>query len=319
MSLARWMAPAGAGRPINYFRLKNFLAICVTAGAALSLAACSGSDNSDLFAGKGSPTYKGSGPIPKGGGRYHVGKPYKINGKKYYPKDVASYERTGTASWYGPKFHKRMTSNGEFFDMYDLTAAHTTLPLPSYVKVTNLSNGKQAVVRVNDRGPFAHNREIDLSKRTSEVLGFKGRGTVPVRVVYLGKAPLRHDGRHLAEMNKRHLKSQDWMRVASAMKYSASSTRLASNTQPAQTPEPATENRSGRIFVQAAAFSNPANAERARANLSGIGDVAITPLAAQSGMIYRVRVGPLDSERQAYEAVQQVAALGMHGATIVTD
>ena len=214
------------GRKVSLFIRPVTGAVAVA--AVLSLSGCSGQKSGqDLFAGTGSPRLPAGAPLPKGGGRYHVGNPYEINGKKFYPREVASYDKSGTASWYGPKFHRRMTSNGEWFDMNDLTAAHTTLPLPSYVKVTNLENGKQAVLRVNDRGPFAHNRLIDLSKRSAEILGVKGKGTAQVRVVYLGKAPLDHDGNHLAAMNKKHLSRGDYHRVASAMSYSSSPVMFA--------------------------------------------------------------------------------------------
>ena len=106
-------------------------------------------------------------PLRKGGGRYHVGKPYQIAGNWYYPKTNPNYERVGTASWYGPGFHGRLTANGEIFDMNSLTAAHPTMPLPSYARVTNVENDRSVIVRVNDRGPFAHDRLIDLSKRTA--------------------------------------------------------------------------------------------------------------------------------------------------------
>lgn len=295
--------------------------VIVAAIAALSVASCSGPKSSkSLFAGKGSPKLNSSGPVPKGGGRRHVGKPYEIHGKKYYPKDVASYERSGTASWYGPKFHRRMTSNGEWFDMNDLTGAHKTLPLPSYVKVTNLSNGKQAVLRLNDRGPFAHNRIIDLSKRSSEILGFKGRGTAKVRVVYLGKAPIAHDGSHLAAMNRKYLSKDHYSRVASAMNYSGSQTQFAEAqperpVQAMSVPKPV---ESGQYFVQAASFSSPDNAMRAKVSLSEIGPVDIMPVSVGERTLYRVSVGPLSSAESAEQAKYEIAERGMPGARVVT-
>ncbi len=142
----------------------------------------------------GSPRMVAEGkPVPKGGGRYVVGKPYKIAGKWYKPNLDPDYDKTGRASWYGKTFHGRQTANGEVFDMNALTAAHTTMPLPSYARVTNTHNGRSVIVRVNDRGPFHGNREIDLSKRVAELLDFKSRGTANVRVQYVGKARL--DGR----------------------------------------------------------------------------------------------------------------------------
>lgn len=108
---------------------------------------------------------------------------YKVAGKRYYPsKKVESFSQTGRASWYGPGFHGRKTSNGERFDMNTMTAAHRTLPIPSYARVTNLSNGKSMVVRINDRGPFHGNRVLDVSKAAAQKLGFIDKGTAHVRV-----------------------------------------------------------------------------------------------------------------------------------------
>lgn len=132
-------------------------------------------------------------PVPKGGGRYQVGKPYQIAGKWYYPKEDAAYDRTGVASWYGDGFHGRLTANGEVYDSGALSAAHPTLPLPSYARVTNLSNGRSVMVRINDRGPYHQNRIMDLSDKVADMLGFRDRGLANVRVQYVGRA--RIDGR----------------------------------------------------------------------------------------------------------------------------
>jgi rare lipoprotein A len=132
-------------------------------------------------------------PAPKGGGHFKIGQPYEINGVQFTPKEDSAYVREGVASWYGALFHGRRTSNGEIFDMERLSAAHPTLPLPVYVEVTNLDNGRSAMVRVNDRGPFRKKRLIDLSERTAEVLGFKRAGTAKVRVRFLRNAGLDGD------------------------------------------------------------------------------------------------------------------------------
>jgi rare lipoprotein A len=129
-------------------------------------------------------------PVPKGGGFYRVGKPYTVSGRTYVPETDPDYSAVGLASWYGPDFHGRYTANGEIFDMNAITAAHPTLPLPSYVRVTNLGNHRSIVVRVNDRGPYAHNRIIDLSYKTAKLLGMYGRGVAKVKVEYVGRAPL---------------------------------------------------------------------------------------------------------------------------------
>jgi rare lipoprotein A len=132
-------------------------------------------------------------PVPKGGGRYKIGAPYAIKGKRYTPREVRHYDEQGVASWYGELFHGRRTANGEIYDMEALTAAHPTLPMPSYARVTNLRNGRSLVVRVNDRGPYANDRVVDLSWAVASLLKMQGAGTAPVRVQYLGPAPLGGD------------------------------------------------------------------------------------------------------------------------------
>ena len=129
-------------------------------------------------------------PVPKGGGTYRVGKPYTVAGRVYVPEEDTHYRAEGLASWYGDDFHGRLTANGEVFDMASLTAAHPTLPMPCYARVTNLSNGKSLIVRVNDRGPYHGNRVMDVSSRAAELLEFKGNGIARVRVEYVGRAPL---------------------------------------------------------------------------------------------------------------------------------
>ncbi len=128
--------------------------------------------------------------LKRGGGRNQTGKPYKVKGKWYYPKEDPDYVKVGAASWYGSAFHGRLTANGEVYDMTHLTAAHPTMPLPSYARVTNLKNGSSVVVRVNDRGPFARGRVIDLSKRAAEMLDYTNSGVAKVKVEYVGRAPL---------------------------------------------------------------------------------------------------------------------------------
>jgi rare lipoprotein A len=129
-------------------------------------------------------------PVPKGGGTYRVGKPYIVAGRVYVPEEDVNYREEGLASWYGDDFHGRLTANGEVFDMASLSAAHPTLPMPCYARVTNLSNGKSLIVRVNDRGPYHGNRVMDVSSRAADLLEFKGNGVARVRVEYVGRAPL---------------------------------------------------------------------------------------------------------------------------------
>jgi rare lipoprotein A len=144
--------------------------------------------------------------IPKGGGRYKVGEPYQVGGRWYNPREQPDYDRVGVASWYGSDFHGRHTANGEVFDMHALTAAHPTLPMPSYAYVTNTSNGRTILVRVNDRGPYVGERMIDLSRESARSLGLLSGGTGKVRVRYAGPAPL--DGNDRRE--RQFLASRSW-------------------------------------------------------------------------------------------------------------
>ncbi|MEN9708470.1 MAG: hypothetical protein RIQ68_878 [Pseudomonadota bacterium] len=171
----------------------------VAALVALSLAGCSqapGKRSKEFFPtsvyGAASPKVVGDGEaVPKGGGRYLVGKPYTVAGRTYTPKEVsANTSQSGKASWYGSAFHGRRTSNGEVYDMRSVTAAHPTWPLPSYVRVTNVANGRSMIVRLNDRGPFHSDRIMDVSSRVADALDFKRMGTANIKVDYIRPAGL---------------------------------------------------------------------------------------------------------------------------------
>ena len=143
-------------------------------------------------------------PIPKGGGAYIVGKPYTVAGRVYVPREDRRLREEGTASWYGDEFHGRLTANGEVYDMEGISAAHPTMPLPSYARVTNLRSGRSLIVRVNDRGPYHGDRVIDLSGKSADLLGFRGKGLSRVRVEYIGPAALEgsDDRRLLATLRE---------------------------------------------------------------------------------------------------------------------
>ncbi|MEH6720927.1 MAG: septal ring lytic transglycosylase RlpA family protein [Aurantimonas endophytica] len=189
---------------------RRMTALGVVLAAGLVLPACQGTSadtsgdelaeigtavkfDSKTFGVPASPRVTNLKRVPKGGGRAHVGKPYKVRGEWYYPKDEPGYVGEGQASWYGPNFHGRLTANGEIYDMHGLSAAHKTFPLPSYAMVTNVETGSRVMVRVNDRGPFSHGREIDVSSQAAELLGFKNAGIADVKVEYVGRAPLEGD------------------------------------------------------------------------------------------------------------------------------
>jgi rare lipoprotein A len=188
------------------------IALSVTVLAGLSIAGCQSgssthgggaddivhSDPNEAFSSKdfgvaASPRVTNKRIVRKGGGRDQVGKPYKVRGKWYYPKDEPGYVKSGQASWYGASFHGRLTANGEVYDMFGLSAAHPTFPLPSYAKVTNLKTGAEVMVRVNDRGPYHDGRVMDLSSKAAEMLGYKQDGIGDIKVEYAGRAPLEGD------------------------------------------------------------------------------------------------------------------------------
>jgi rare lipoprotein A len=186
------------------------LACWATIGAAcLAVAGCA---SSDKLSSRIDPKYGVASsarlvdfgdPVPKGGGTYRIGKPYTVAGRMYVPEEDIHYRAEGMASWYGDDFHGRQTANGEIFDMTALTAAHPTLPMPCYVRVTNIRNGKSLILRVNDRGPYHGNRLIDVSTRAAKMLEFDGYGVARVRVEYVGRAPLEGSDDRLLEATLR--------------------------------------------------------------------------------------------------------------------
>jgi rare lipoprotein A len=142
-------------------------------------------------------------PVPKGGGVYKLGPPYTVAGRVYVPEQNARYRSEGVASWYGMDFHGRLTANGEVYDIDGISAAHPTLPMPCYARVTNLANQKSLIVRINDRGPYASDREIDVSGKAAALLGFRGNGLARVRVEYVGLAPLEGSDDRMLEATLR--------------------------------------------------------------------------------------------------------------------
>lgn len=317
----------------------------VLVAIGLTLAGCSSSSKKqtakqDPFAGTGSPIYPGKGPVPWGGGRYHVGKPYQVAGRWFEPKEQPGYDKKGTASWYGEAFNRRKTSNGEWFDMTRLTAAHPTLPLPSYVKVTNLDNGNEVVVRVNDRGPFVGTRIIDLSKRTAEVLDFKGKGKAQVRVQYIGPAPLNDNGAHLVAMNKELERGTPMRKMIAAadrrkgrapaetvMVAEAAPRKKTAAPPPVQAetvvyqapvaeaaPPPATEVS---YYIQLGSFSDGGNAARARDQFASVWPVQFIELSGAAGPVYRVRLGPIAEGGDAQTALADAQSAGFADARLI--
>lgn len=213
------------------------------------------------------PQVMGGDPPPSGG---KVGKPYQIAGIWYVPKEDTGYDKVGVASWYGQQFHLKKTANGETFDMNVISAAHTTLPLPCLVEVTNLDNGRKLVVRINDRGPFVGGRIIDLSRAAARELGYERQGTARVRVRYVGPA----DGRKPPQ--------QHYAQV-----------------------EPRRGSDGGPFRIQVAAFADPQNAEKAVRRLQAAGDVRVEPASRDGVVFYRVLVSGEGDLEQARRKIAQ--------------
>ena len=232
--------------------------------------------------------------LPKGdqGGYRKVGNPYKIGGTWYYPKEEPDYIEVGYASWYGPQFHGKKTANGETFNMNSLTAAHRTLPMPSFVKVTNLENKRSIILRVNDRGPFAKGRIIDISRRGAQMLGFEKQGVTKVRVQITDEY-----GKPLKGRKKTH----------SRPKYD---TEIVADTL----QENATE--SG-VFVQVGSYQDKANARSQIRRLKEAGQKAdLHKVNTSKGTFYRVRIGPLRDTWQAETVLANLLEKGFDMARI---
>ena len=288
----------------------------------------------DPFAGTGSPYYKGKGKIPFGGGKYHVGNAYQVAGRTWTPHEQPGYDKSGIASWYGEAFHKRKTSNGEWFDMNTLTAAHATLPLPSYAMVTNLDNGRQVIVRINDRGPFVDTRIIDLSKKAADVLGYRNKGKTHVRVKLIGPAPLRDSSQHMMAMNEAMNNGASLSQIASLSDNpNAAATIQVAARKPKSNYDAAAESASVQqasvaaleamasnnagYMVRVGVFHDFENAKNAYNQLASLGPTQIVKAVGANGPLYRVQMGPLDNKADAETALESAIASGFEGARIV--
>ncbi|MEO1656860.1 MAG: septal ring lytic transglycosylase RlpA family protein [Pseudomonadota bacterium] len=255
-----------------------------------------------------------------------VGEPYQIGGRWYYPAVDPNYNRVGMASWYGPNFHGKLTANGEIFDQNRLTAAHPTLPLPSIVEVTNQKTGKKIRVRVNDRGPFAQNRIIDLSMESARKLGTLDAGVAPVRVRYVGEARLsdaitrvgqRERGQSLASKPPSRRSPQ----VAQAAPTQPSNPNLVytSMSAPAAPAAPTSFSRSNALYVQVGAFSSAGNANTA-ASRFGVGAPVSVEQGRRNGRALTfVRLGPYSDIMSAQNGLQTAIESGFVDAMIVQE
>ena len=274
-------------------------------GAVLLVAACG--------SGERKTAYVAPPPVE---GTYKVGKPYDIDGVTYRPMIDESYDETGIASWYGPKFHGKRTANGEFFDMNAVSAAHQTLPMPSMVRVTNLDNGRQIEVRVNDRGPFVRGRIIDMSRRGAQLLGFRYKGTARVRVRIMPE-----ESRQVAALARKTAPPATMQSAADGVVFEP----LPANTGPVESASlPPPGAGSGkvptieRVYIQAGAFLNRENANKLKARLAPLGRAVI----AQRGtgpLLYRVLLGPYTDVARARSLLGAVSARSRSNAKIVSN
>lgn len=231
---------ANSGKWFGLVLLCAFTASCSTTKTAEKPKRSKEYFAESIYGVKASPRVVASGPVPKGGGRYMVGKPYVVKGKTFVPRENPDYDKVGVASWYGDAFHGRMTANGELYDKEHLSAAHPTLPLPSYARVTNLNTGSSVIVRINDRGPFHKGRIIDLSRKTADMLDMKHSGTGEVRVQYIG--PARLDGHDMPYLMASYIRKGERGPVIDPGGQIASGVMVASNevTTPDYQPPAAT-------------------------------------------------------------------------------
>ncbi|MEZ5916276.1 MAG: septal ring lytic transglycosylase RlpA family protein [Parvularculaceae bacterium] len=263
---------------------------------------------------------------------YKVGQPYKIGGRWYVPKVDRTYDEKGVASWYGDAFHGKLTANGEIFDKNRLSAAHKTLPLPTYVEVENLENGRKLVVRVNDRGPFVDDRVIDLSHAAADELGFTQKGLARVRVKYIGEADIKAVAAksgdkaqlRLAEANARPARPRVQPAApAVAANIGAGSPRvsdpdpmatlIATEVSPQIKPAmPATAD----LWLEVAAVDDLNKLESLKLNLPELGPISVR---TESGLEPRhwLRAGPFTDETIALSMLTRVQAAGFGGARLV--
>lgn len=268
------------------------------------------------------PPEKQASAIKSRGGTYKVGNPYKILGRWYYPKEDYSYSEVGIASWYGPDFHAKRTANGEKYDMHSLTAAHRTLPMPSIVRVTNLENGRSLIVRVNDRGPYARNRIIDVSKKVAQLLGFLEKGTAKVRVEIMEKESKNLKAALTGDSSSAYAAAAPTTRViAGDIGEEVPSLAAAPAIEP--TPDydnggaPAQDSLPGGYYVQAGAFASYNSAAGLAARLADFGQTHIQEAEVGGRLFYRVRIGPYDYYEEAVVTQSQVRNFGIPAAHVV--
>ncbi|WP_036997974.1 septal ring lytic transglycosylase RlpA family protein [Metapseudomonas resinovorans] len=259
--------------------------------------------------------------------------PYTVLGKTYYPmSDARRYQAVGTASWYGTKFHGQATANGEAYDLYGMTAAHKTLPLPSYVRVTNLDNGRTVILRVNDRGPFYSDRIIDLSFAAAKKLGYAESGTARVKVEGIDPhewwaaqgrpVPMVLAQPKMVAQPQPQAKPQSAVQVASAPieQYTPPPQQHAAAVLPVQIDAKKNDSLAASgLYLQVGAFANPDAAELLKAKLSGTvsAPVFISSVVRNQQILHRVRLGPIGTQGEAQQLQDSLRLANLGQPTLV--
>lgn len=249
---------------------------------------------------------------------YKVGKPYKVAGKIYRPQVQPDYDQVGLASWYGPNFHGKRTANGDVFNMNDLTAAHTTLPMPSYVRVTNLKNGRWLILKVNDRGPFVGNRLIDVSRRGAQLLGFMKQGVTRVRVQAVtgsdGQLPqqvrdIRPDVPKKRQIVERETLPEPQKNVTMPLEQGNGASDATFKVVEAEKD----------LYIQIGAYADRTNAEKVARDIGHIGKILIEAVMVHGQNLFRVRLGPEKSSTKIDSLLGRILARGHNTARIIRD
>tara|TARA_Y100000287_G_scaffold152306_1_gene128103 strand:- start:584 stop:1522 length:939 start_codon:yes stop_codon:yes gene_type:complete len=254
---------------------------------------------------------------------YKIGKKYNVGGKYYYPKKDLYYNKTGIASWYGPKFHGKLTANGEIYNQYALTAAHKTLPLPSAVKVTNLKNNKSIVLRINDRGPFVNDRIIDLSSKAADILDLKREGTGLVRVqilreksLYLEKLAKQGSFPEINDLKETELPN---ITIPSKVAVKIKDTKNQKIITKKINYNLKNLNKEYKIYIKLASFSSKKNAEIMKKKVSYIDKVKIYKIYKLNKTLYQVKAGPFLSVEKVDQLHSLLLQKGMQGAKIIIE
>ena len=254
---------------------------------------------------------------------YKIGKKYNVGGKYYYPKKDLNYNKTGIASWYGPKFHGKLTANGEIYNQYALTAAHKTLPLPSAVKVTNLKNNKSILLRINDRGPFVNDRIIDLSSKAADILDLKREGTGLVRVqilkeksLYLEKLAKQGSFPEINDLKETELPN---VTIPNKVAVKIKDTKNKKIITKKINYNLKNLNKEYKIYIKLASFSSKKNAELMKKKVSYIDKVKIYKIYKSNKTLYQVKAGPFLSVEKVDQLHSLLLQKGMQGAKIIIE